>query len=305
MKLKNIIKNLPGIMYIVNTYIYYSNKYQYLKNPKKLANKSYLKVFKKNINWECPKDLIEKIIWMQFNSDTSLWSELADKYKVRSYIKKICPECKLPELYGKYTNANQIDFESLPKQFVIKTNNGCGSVIIVRDKSKINIRKINKTLNKWLKLDYGYINAQSHYLRIPKCIIIEEFLSDKEEHTTLKDYKFWCFNGKPETCLVVSDRNILKHKYKLSLYDVNWNNISYNIKKCLRSDENIEKPKNYELMLKYCQKITRNIPCVRLDLYNINGKIYFGELTFTSGFGSYNIDFYNYLGSKFELPVNL
>lgn len=305
MKLKNIIKKLPGVMYIFNTYIYYTNKYQYLKNPQKLANKSYSKAFKKDINWEHPKDLIEKIIWMQFSTDTSLWSELADKYKVRSYIKKVCPECNLPELYGKYENVEEIDFKALPKQFVIKTNNGCGSVIIVRDKSKINIRKINKTLNKWLKLDYGYINAQSHYLRIPKSIIIEEFLSDKEDSTSLKDYKFWCFNGIPETCLVVSERNISKHQYKLSQYDINWNNISYNIKKSFRSSENIEKPKNYETMLEYCKKITCNIPCVRLDLYNINGKIYFGELTFTSGFGYYTVDFYNYLGSKFELPAKL
>lgn len=276
--------------------------------PQYLANKTYKSVFNKDINWKNPKNLIEKIYWLQLNTDTSLWTLCADKYRVRSFVEdRGCGEI-LNELYGKWNNANEIDFDKLPNSFVLKINNSCGQIILVKDKSNLDYDKTRKQLNEWLKSEYGYVGAQLHYTRIKPCIIAEKILENKDnENSSLVDYKIWCFDGKPECILVAGERTWNDKgidKYSLSMYDTQWNNIS---KKALNehgkhyNGSNVEKPSSFESMLDYARILSKGFKEVRVDFYEIDNKPVFGELTFTTGYGSYKEDFYEYLGSKISL----
>jgi len=299
---KRFLKSVPFILSIYGHIRFQIHKYYFKKDPKKAANIDFKKFFKRNINWDSPTDLIEKIIWMQFNTDTTLWTVCADKYLVRKYVEEHGCGFMLNKLYGHYYSADEIDFNSLPKEFVLKPNNSCESVILVQNKSELDINVTRKKLQSWLKYQYGIMNAQLHYLRIKPCIIAEEFLHDtNDKNTSLTDYKITCFNGVPESILIVSDRKIQgDHSYVLNLYDTNWNSISENL--CIRkNDKPIAKPKSLDKMFDACMKLGKNFPYVRIDFYEIDGNPFFGELTFTTGFGYFTNEYYNYLGNKIDL----
>lgn len=271
-------------------------------DPKILANWTYRSRFNKNINWGNPQNLIEKIYWLQMYSDTSLWTLCADKYKVRQYIKDKGCEDILNDLYGAWNDVEQIDWQNLPSQFVLKCNNGCGQVIVVKDKSKLHLPSLQKQLKSWMTDKYGYEGAQLHYLSIESHIIAEQLLKNKD-NSSLIDYKLWCFHGEPEFFLVAYDRKNAED-YKLSAYDLNWNNISdlvlnkTTIHYCGRD---IPKPTSLQQMINVGKILSEDFPEVRVDLYEVEGKVIFGELTFTSGYGSYNEDFYLKLGEKLDL----
>ncbi len=260
-------------------------------------NRSYKKLFGQEFNWENPKTLIEKIWWMLFNTDTSLWSKLADKYESRERLQERGYKHLLNELYGVYDSVDDIDFRTLPKQFVIKTTNACQTNIIVKDKSLLDITTAKKKLKKWLKFDYGILNSSIHYSAIKPRIIIEKYLHD-ENQPTLIDYKIWCFNGEPECVLVVSGRE--ESSYNLNLYDLKWNSISHHITKHKNSAD-IDKPQTLDDMLKISKKLSEGLKQVRIDFYEINGEIIFGEFTMATGFGYFTNEYYEYLGSKIDL----
>jgi len=299
---KHILKFLNKF-YLYRYLAYRRHKYDVKNNFKNEADRCYYPFFKKKIDWEKPNDLIEKINWLQFYSDTSLWTKCADKYLVRDYVKDCGLEDALPRLYGKWDNAKDIDFNELPNSFVLKTNNGCGSNFIVKDKSELNIKSTVKKLNQWLSIPYGYSAAQLHYTRIKPCIIAEELLENKDLFSSsLVDYKIWCFHGAPECVLIVFDRK--DSNYLLSLYDLEWNNITKgnfdpNYNHCSYID--IPKPKSFEKMIEIATVLSKDIPQVRIDFYDIDGKLYFGEMTFTTGFGYFSKEYYEYLGSKIDL----
>lgn len=274
---------------------YYRDKLLYKVDPKLSANLIFKKAFGRNINWDNPQNIIEKNIWMQFNTDTSLWTRCADKFLVREYVKECGCENLLNTLYGKWDSPDEIDYDMLPNQFVLKTNNACGTVIVVRDKSKLDKKATNKQLGKWLKTPFGYNCGQMHYLRIKPCIIAEEYLGDN-----LRDYKLFCFNGIPDSCLVTSDRNLNKHTYYADIFSIpEWrhmDNMSYQ-----EYVGDIPKPKSLHMMIDACKKLASNIPFVRMDFYDVDGSARIGEMTFTMGFGSLKDEFYNHLGSKLHL----
>jgi hypothetical protein len=299
--IKEIIKNI-----LPNAVLQWRKKRQKIKvmkdfneNPQILATRQYAKVFNEKPNLDYPKNLIEKIIWLQFNSDTSMWTRCADKYRVRGFVEEKGLGKYLCDLYGVWTDSMDIDFESLPNQFVLKVNNSCGQIIIVKDKTKLDIEATRRKLNRWMKEGYGYDNAQMHYTRISPCIIAEEMLPSLEGYS-LVDYKIWCFSGVPECVLVCYNRNITGRGYSLSMYDTKWNNISesaLNRNSKHFSGNDVPKPDHFDRMLEIAAQLSSGFPEVRVDLYNINGRIVFGELTFTTGYGSYNKEFYSYLGS--------
>lgn len=297
-----LIKNILRKAFLLSSK--FACKYfPYLLGPS-LAELEYRRITGARLNLNSPKNLIEKIIWMQFHTDTTLWTKCADKYLVRSFVEEKGLDFLLPKLYGKWNNADDIKFDSLPQKFVLKTNNSCGQNIIVREKKELNVCDTKKKLNRWLKIKYGYHNAQLHYLRINPCIIAEELLEDQslKHGESLIDYKIWCFNGVPESILVVSNRS--GAKYNLNFYDLNWNDISETALKHSTSHFNsnvIAKPDNLQKMIEYASILSKGFPQVRVDFYNINGKIYFGELTFTSGYGNYSDEYYNHLGKKIEI----
>lgn len=290
---------------LFNSYVRFRQRINAKKDPRELANNDYRRVFKKNIDWNNPKNIIEKIFWLQLFTDTSLWSICADKYRIHEYVQSKGIEYLLPKLYGHWSNSKDIDFEKLPNSFVLKTTNGCGQVLVVKDKSKLNIKETRFLLDKWMMLRYGYGDAQIHYTRIQPCIIAEEFLKNsQDESNSIIDYKIWCLNGKVEYILCAFDRVVLGENrgYKLAAYDRDWNNISL---KCLNPEKmgnvEIKQPKHFDEMIKYAEYISKDFVEVRVDFYDTYERIYLGELTFTSGYGSHKEEFYEYLGSKIDL----
>lgn len=301
--MRKTIKSILNKFYLYRYLAYRKHKWDVENNLKGEANRVYYPFFKQEINWENPKNLIEKIFWLQFNTDTSLWTKYADKYLARDYIKECGFEHNLPKLYGKWSNADDIDFNELPESFVLKTNNGCGTVLVVKDKSKLNIKSTKRKFNQWLSIPYGYSGAQLHYTKIEPCIIAEEMLERTDNYSSsLVDYKIWCFHGKAECILITFNRSSIN--LDLSLYDTDWNKINQHLVSgphYSKSHINISRPESLNKMIEIAEKLSKTFRQVRVDFYNIKGKPYIGELTFTTGWGYFTHDYYDYLGSKIDL----
>lgn len=253
------------------------------KSPKEQAEILHRKYFKRNLDWEHPHDLNEKIRWMQFYTNTDDWSRLADKYAVREYIQKKGYGNILVKLYGKWDNAKDIDFESLPKSFILKTNHGSGEIIAIKDKRNVNLEKIRRKMQKYLETPFGIMTAEPHYLKIKPCIIAEELLvQDGHLSSSLIDYKFFCFHGNPVACGVFYDRNMKNHRNGMTPYDMEWNKHEEWRKKSLTTQfKDIPKPLTFEQMKQACHDLASQFPFVRMDFYEVNGHLYFGEFTFT------------------------
>lgn len=177
---KNLKKMLKAMFYplvlVRREYIKHRNVRWAEHHPMLLANYYYKNVMGHDINWSNPIDLNEKINWLKFKTDTSIWTTLADKYLVRNYIEEKGLGHLLPKLYGVWNNADDIDFEKLPNQFVLKTNHGCGTVILVKDKSTIDYASVRKQMNHWLTIRFGLETVEPHYLAIKPLITAEELL---------------------------------------------------------------------------------------------------------------------------------
>lgn len=282
-------------------------------NPLIEINRCYSASFNgKKINMDNPKNLIEKIYWMELYADTSLWSKCTDKYRMREYVQECGLEEYLPKNLGVWYNAEDISFDALPNEFILKTNNGCGDNYVVTNKiawGGVQIDKIKKVFKHAMRLQrQGYSNAQLHYLNIKPCVIAEELLHQSEEEkqfspSSLVDYKVWCINGKVEAVLVVFERKS-HNDYKLSMFDSDWNNISAKTlkpEKHCYSGLDIPKPKCLDNMIQIAQQLAKPFVEVRVDFYNIDDKPILGELTFSTGYGYYTDEYYEYLGQKIDL----
>ncbi len=233
-----------------------------------------------------PQTINEKLLWLEFYTDTSRWTILSDKYQVREYLREKGLEHLLVKLYGMYTDAMDIDFEHLPDSFVIKTNNGYGTVMLVKDKNALNITKLRHKMDKWLKSPYGYVTGEPHYTRIKPCLIVEELLPLPEGQSSLVDYKMWCLNGKVYKCFVCTNRSIKKHKAHFCLYDIpEWKRRPELMAPAFANDDIVERPGRLDDMIRYAEILSAEFPLVRTDFYEVNGKVYFGEMTFTSNGG--------------------
>lgn len=253
------------------------------KNYEFVLSLRYRQALGRKIEKKNPKSFYDKIFWLSCYTDTSEWSRLADKYLVRDFIKEKIGEEYLPQLYGVYDTAEEVDFSQLPESFVIKTNNGCASNFLVREKKNTNLEKIREELDYWLRFPYGEVTGQRHYTRIKPRIIAEEYMyQEKNPTATLIDYKFYCFGGKPIYCNVISDRIFGTHKFMRHMYDMNWNpRPDLFIKKDFLKE--IEKPVTFEEMKRIAEILSQGFKYARVDLYEINGKVKFGEMTFMPG----------------------
>lgn len=264
-------------------------------------------------DFEHPKDLNEKINWMKFYGDTSLWPMLADKYAVREYVKNCGLESCLIPLIGKWDTVDDIDWETLPSRFVMKCNNGSGDVVVCRDKKEQDKDETLRYFRKQLSKEYGILTGETHYAQIPPCIIAEELLAPKppkggvERKGGLIDYKIWCFDGKPAYIVCYSNRHD-KYYCEIGVYDTEWNchpeylRYSSHYKK---EKEPIKRPLCFEQMLDIASHLSKGIPQVRVDLYQVNGKVYFGEMTLTSSGGymaHFTQEFLDKLGGLTMLP---
>lgn len=280
--------------------------------PKTSCRILYRHILHKKLNLNHPHDLNEKIQWLKFHVDLDVWARLADKYVVREYVKEKGLENILIPLLGKYNSSSDLlaDWGKLPKQFVIKTNNGCGTVKIVHDKNTINLAELKKTLDSWLAMKHiGLGTIEFHYLRIKPCLIIEEMLEEDNSMSdyscSMIDYKIWCFNGKPYCCVAIYNRRKATD-YVFDMYDLSWKCMREMIlgSESMRYNGYLPEPKNWNKMLEIASILCEGHPEVRCDLYNVNGKIYFGEMTMTARGGyqnHYTQEMLDKMGSQISL----
>lgn len=280
--------------------------------PKTLARIRYYFRFKKPLSLNNPQTLNEKILFLSLRTDTSLWTKCADKYEVRDYVKECGLEDILIPLYGVWEHAEDIDFTSLPNEFVMKGTHGCDDVLIVKDKNELNIPEVVASFRKDLSKKYGALESGHHYLRIKPRIIAEELIKNDAEtakiSSSIIDFKIWCFNGKASFIWVSTNRRSEKdgERKETMVYDRQWQpHPDYLIyDKGYIKSSGLPKPKNFEAMIEAAEKLSKPFPEVRCDLYNINGRIYFGELTFT-GYGGlmthYTEEFQKIAGSMIDL----
>lgn len=239
----------------------------------------FLFSMKQRLNLNNPKTFNEKIQWLKLYWQDPRVAECADKYDLRQYVKKCGLDEILNPIYGIYKNVDDIDFEKLPDKFALKGTHGCGYNLICKDKTMLNIEETRAILHKWMNEEF-YKNAKEiQYKNVTPTIICEEYLEDNQGK--LLDYKYFCFNGKPEFIEVVSDRG---NDTRADFYTTNWEKINLRTK-FKNSNSNIESPKGLELMTELAEELSRDYPFVRVDFYNVDGRIIFGELTFTPGGG--------------------
>lgn len=278
--------------------------------PVILVRIRYFARFRKFVNLKNPRDLNEKILYLKLFSDTSVWTELADKYKVRDYVKSCGLEETLVKLYGVWFKADDFYLKDLPESFILKANNGDGkgSNLIVKIKAEWNELELRKIIKGWLKKkNVGALASEPHYKGIVPCVIAEELLPLEKGDKSLIDYKIWCFNGKPYYIWACSDRD--NYGTDVMTYDLSWNPMpeASVFDSRYRKGEIIAKPKNLNKMLEVAEALAKPFPQVRIDLYNVNGKVYFGETTFTSLGGMmnfYTADFLLEMGNLVDVDYN-
>lgn len=283
-KLKEFLSHFTFFYYklLYLRYKIHKNRIKHITLEEKLEiiNKDYKKIFHKEINWKNPKTLSEKINYFKvFNPELEKYASLTDKLKVRNWIKTQIGEEYLIPLLGIYDNFDEIDFASLPNSFVIKCNHDCGSTTIIKNKNTINIKKLKCKYDYFMKRDFSNVSFEEHYSLIKPKILIEKYIVDNDGN--LPDYKFWCFDSKVYYCRVDFDRF---GNHKRNTYDLEWNLLPWT-EGIYEQIKEIKRPQNYSKMIKVAEKLCKDFPEVRVDLYNVNGKIYFGEMTFTSASG--------------------
>lgn len=278
-------------------------------DPETLLKLRYFARFKRPLNLKDPKTLNEKILYLALRTDTSLWSLCADKYAVRQYVADRVGEELLIPLVGMWTSVDDIDWQKMPNKFVLKLTNGSGDRLIVTDKTKVDWDKQKPIFAKEMQHRYGAVEGGIHYMRIKPRLIAEELIeNDKETQrysNSLVDYKIWCFDGRAQYIWACANRT--HETTEVMTYDKEWNaHPEFSVfNEHYSHGAPLPKPKNLDYMLRVAEKLAKDFPCVRVDLYNVNGKIYFGELTFTSLGGLmdfYTDEFQLLAGSLITLP---
>ncbi|MCB2296774.1 ATP-grasp fold amidoligase family protein [Clostridium tagluense] len=257
----------------------------------------------RKVNLKKPLRFTEKLQWYKLYHRDSLMTQCVDKYSVREYINSKGYGDILVPLYGVYDRSEDIDFDKLPDRFVLKTTNGSHTNILCEDKSKLDVEATRQKLNRYMKAWSGKVGREWAYYDVKPHIICEKYL-DKDENNDLIDYKFFCFNGEPY-CLYVIVERYLEDGLKLGIYNTDFEKKPY-----VRSDiqgltTDVVKPKNFEEMVEIARDLSKDFPHVRVDFYNIDGEIVFGELTFYdgSGYKGFVADEFDFiLGEKFRLP---
>ncbi|MBR1729490.1 MAG: hypothetical protein IJ728_08205 [Selenomonadaceae bacterium] len=256
-----------------------------------------------DVDLENPKKFNDKLQWLKLYDRDPLKTLLTDKYLVRDYIKEKIGEKYLIPLLGVWDNFDEINFDELPDRFVLKCNHGSAMNVIVKDKSKLDIAKAKANFDRWLKINYAYNGLQLQYLDIKPKIIAEEYIENLPGD--LWDYKFWCFGGKVESIMFLSNRGkgLCKNNY-----DRNWKKMDFSSSDYPSSDLKVDKPDNLDEMIDLSEQLSKGFAYVRIDLYRLNdGTIKFGEFTFTPFNGLYTWhpeSMNDYFGELIKLPID-
>jgi hypothetical protein len=271
------------------------------------VKKKYRIVMGQELNLDHPQTFSEKLQWLKLYDRRPEYTMLVDKYRVREYVEKRTDKKYLIPLIGVWNSPDEMDFTILPDKFVLKCNHnsGCG-MCICKDKQKLDIDKVKKELKKGLSENYFLWDREWPYKDVARKIIAEQYMAD-ESGMELKDYKFYCFQGRPLYCQVISDRS---SKETIDFFDMEWNHQEFTglaapNQPFLNSSIKIMKPRRFEEMKSIAARLSKDIPFVRVDLYEINARVYFGEMTFypAGGFGEFTPTKWNKIMADYlELP---
>lgn len=267
--LRQLLRFVPDEVYIQLQYFYHFHCFANLNNPQTFS---------------------EKLQWLKLHDRNPLYPTLVDKYAVKKWVAgKIGSAYVVPTL-GVWKQAENIDFDTLPSQFVLKCNHDSGSIVICRDKNRLNEQEAVAKLARALRTSGYAYGREWPYQKVEPCIIAEPLLT-QPTHTDLTDYKFFCFNGLPRYCQVITERS---SQEKVDFFDMNWKHQPFTGlhlpgKPFPSACQTIHRPVNFSQMQNFCRKLAQDLPFVRVDFYEVNEQVYFGELTFfpAGGFGEF------------------
>ena len=276
-----------------------------------LPDREFLKIayrakIGRRLNLDNPRGFNEKLQWLKLYNRDSRYPMMVDKYAVKLYVSQIIGEQYVIPTLGIWDSFDQIDFDTLPNQFVLKCTHDSGGLVICKDKSRLDKVKAEKKISDSLKRNYYWSGREWPYKSVRPRIIAEKYMTDSgsdRDEGDLKDYKFYCFNGAMRLMMINSDRNAdCPTKADYFDRDYNWLDFTWGYQ---HAEERPYKPKNFETMVAIAEKLANGLPHVRVDLYECGGKIYFGELTFYDGSGFDNIEPIEWdykIGEMLELP---
>jgi hypothetical protein len=293
MKIKNY--NTPRKIFI-----------SFLKKMKFLPPEMYIpiqyeSITKQKPNLKNPETFNEKIQWYKIHYKDPVFRQLADKYNVREYIKQKVGEKYLNDLLGVYKTPCQINYDQLPEKFVLKCVHGSGFNLIVKNKKDICFKQTGRLLIKWQKKNFYNKGKEWSYKNLEPLIIAEKYLEDSKNEI-INDYKFFCFNGEIKFIQVDMERKVNDLR---CYYDTNWEKLPFYTEKNPFYTGEVEKPSNLEDMIHVAKELSKDIPFVRVDLYSIENKTIFGEMTFypTNGTKAYlPLEYNKIIGNYFVLP---
>lgn len=256
------------------------------------------------MDWKHPKTFCEKLQWLKVHDIHPEYTMMVDKMAAKDYVANIIGREYIIPTLAVFDSADDVDFDALPNQFVLKCTHDSGGLVVCRDKSKLNRKAARNKLRRGLKRTYIIQNREYPYKNVPRRIIAEQYLENSASPTSpIVDYKFFCFNGEPRYCQVIQDRNT---KETIDFFDMEWNHqefIGLN-PKAVHAIECPPKPQSFETMKQIAKALSQGKPFSRIDLYDINGKPYFGEITFfpASGMGKFTPSKYDeILGEMIQL----
>ena len=272
-----------------------------------LSDENYLKLYFHHrlgykLDLNNPQTFNEKLQWLKLYDKRDEYTKMVDKVEAKKYVASIIGEQYIIPTLGVWERVDDIDWNSLPNQFVIKATDDSGGVIVCKDKSRLDINQAKKKLRR--KNSYCKYNKEYIYKGIQHRIIAEKYMEDESGYE-LKDYKIFCFDGEPKLLFVATDRHKKGEETKFDFFDIEWNHLPFT-NGHPNNPNPIEKPKHFDEMLEIARKLSIGIPQVRIDLYNCNGTIYFGEITFFhwSGTKAFEPIEWDYkLGSLINLPT--
>lgn len=256
------------------------------------------------LNLNRPRTYNEKLQWLKLYNRNPEYTIMVDKYEAKEYVAGIIGKEHIIPTIALYEKTEDIDFDKLPNQFVLKCTHDSGGIVICEDKSKLDIKEAINKLNKGLKQNFYWRSREWPYKNVTPRIIAEEYMTDGDGE--LKDYKFFCFDGTPKYLFIATDRFNKSEETKFDFFDMDFNHLPFT-NGHPNASKPILKPKGFDEMVVLSQKLSSGIPHVRVDFYDVDGKIYFGEMTFFhwSGLTPFNpIDWDYKFGEEINLPCD-
>lgn len=236
----------------------------------------YFAHFKKFCNLKNPKTYNEKLNWLKLHDKNPIYTRIVDKFEAKEYVKDIIGDQYIIPTLGVWDNFDDIDFDELPQQFVLKCTHDSEGLVIVKDKDKLDKEMAKNKIESALKQNFFYIGREWPYKNVKPRIIAEKYMEDHIDGE-LRDYKFFCFDGEPKAMFVASDR--ASDNVKFDYFDLNFNHLDIK-QKYPHAEQPLRKPVTFEKMIELSKVLSKGFPHVRVDFYEVDGQLYFGELTF-------------------------